>query len=74
MRMEESTIVLAYWAPIYVTVDTTRSEITSVRLLMNGMRSGVRVAGQPADGRLRDAARIFAEARAEQRLPNIEVS
>ena len=72
--MEQSTVTLAYWAPVYVTVDTSRGEVVSMRLAASGMRVGPRVSGQPVDGTLRDAARIFAEARVEQRLPGIEVA
>ena len=73
MQTEQSTIVLAYWAPVYVTVDTTRREVTRVQLVASGMRSSARVTGQPSDGRAREADRIFAAARAEKGLPAVEL-
>jgi hypothetical protein len=52
-----STVVLAYWAPIYVTIDTERREVVNVRLVTKGMRNGVRIAGQPASGQRPNVAR-----------------
>lgn len=65
-------VVLAYWAPVYVTVDTEQAEVSNMRLAMNGMRTGARVTGQPVEQQAA-AARIFAEARVEKRLPALEV-
>jgi hypothetical protein len=67
-----ATVVLAYWAPLYVTVDTESGEIVSMRLAAGGLRNGVRVNGQAA-GEQAAAARVFAEARADNRLPDVEL-
>jgi hypothetical protein len=67
-----ATVVLAYWAPLYVTVDTEAGEIVNMRLATGGLRNGVRVNGQVAEQQ-GAAARIFAEARADKRLPEIEL-
>jgi hypothetical protein len=67
-----ATVVLAYWAPLYVTVDTDSAEIVSMRLAAGGLRNGVRVNGQAAEQQAA-AARIFAEARADNRLPGVEL-
>jgi len=70
---EPTQVVLAYWAPVYITVNTARSEVVSVQMLASGMRDAPRVSGQPMNGALRDAARIVAVARVEGRLPSIEL-
>jgi hypothetical protein len=70
---EPTQVVLAYWAPVYITVDTTRSEVVSVQMLASGMRAAARVSGQPMNGVTRDAAGIVAAARVEGRLPSIEL-
>jgi hypothetical protein len=71
--MSVATVVLAYWAPLYVTVDTEDGKVLSIRLPASGMRNSVRVSGQQANGSEREALRIFAEARAEQQLPEVEL-
>ena len=71
--MSVATVVLAYWAPLYVTVDTEDGTVLSIRLPASGMRNSVRVSGQLANGSEREALRIFAEARAEQQLPEVDI-
>jgi hypothetical protein len=56
-------VVLAYWAPVYVTVDTDAGRVQEVRLVQSGLRSGPPISGQPApNGVEREAARLFIEA------------
>ena len=73
-------VVLGYWAPVYVTVDTDLGEVEEVRLVQSGLRSGPPISGQPArNGVEREAARLFTdaladgEASSEPRLPPITI-
>ena len=73
-------VVLAYWAPVYVTVDTDAREVEEVRLVQSGLRSGPPISGQPSpNGVEREAARVFIEALTDSdaagvgRLPPITI-
>jgi hypothetical protein len=75
-----ATVVLAYWAPIYVTVDTDAREVVEIRVVRTGLRSGSRISGQASpNGVEREAARVFSEALADTetladgRLPAITI-
>jgi hypothetical protein len=71
-------VVLAYWAPLYVTVDTESEEVLEIRLVKSGIRSGSPISGQASsNGVEAEAGRLFtealrdAEALADPRLPPI---
>ena len=72
--MSDSTVVVTYWAPLYLTIDVEHGEVVGARMKSNGMRSAGRVSGQNATDRERQAARIAQEAVANGDLPNIEVT
>lgn len=68
-----ASVVLAYWAPLYVTVDTEDGKVVDIHVVASGMRNGVRVSGQPPSASDREADQIFTKARAAQLLPEIEI-
>jgi hypothetical protein len=72
--VEGETVTLAYWAPMYVTVDVERREVTSVRVLTSGMLRGPRIRGEPLYHNGREAAAIVDAALAERSLPPIEIT
>lgn len=69
-RVSEPTVTLAYWAPVYVTVDVERREVTRIRVVTSGMQRGPRISGELDS---REAAAVVDNAAGRRCLPPPEL-